>query len=73
MRGSCRSQKFGTFAVEQPVPRSTFSVSAASLRLYFKMNDKVRPLSQEAAPLPLKLPPKHLFTCTVGRNRSQAR
>ena len=28
---------------------------------------------QEAPPLPLKLPPKHLFTCTVGRNRSQAR
>ncbi len=24
-------------------------------------------------PLPLKLPPEHLFTCTVGRNRSQAR
>ena len=22
---------------------------------------------------PLDLPPKHLYTCTVGRNRSQAR
>ncbi len=30
-----------------------------------------RPL--ELPPLPLKLPPKHLYTCTVGRNRSQAR
>ena len=28
---------------------------------------------QDMTPLPLKLPPKHLFTCTVGRNRSQAR
>ncbi|BDA46931.1 probable alpha,alpha-trehalose-phosphate synthase [UDP-for [Coccomyxa sp. Obi] len=24
-------------------------------------------------PVPLRLPPEHLFTCTVGRNRSQAR
>lgn len=24
-------------------------------------------------PVPLQLPPEHLFTCTVGRNRSQAR
>lgn len=24
-------------------------------------------------PVPLCLPPEHLFTCTVGRNRSQAR
>lgn len=23
--------------------------------------------------VPLDLPPKHLYTCTVGRNRSQAR
>lgn len=29
--------------------------------------------SGESAPMPLKLPPEHLFTCTVGRNRSQAR
>ncbi|KAK9822383.1 hypothetical protein WJX81_006174 [Elliptochloris bilobata] len=28
---------------------------------------------EAAAPTPLKLPPEHLFTCTVGRNRSQAR
>lgn len=28
---------------------------------------------QEAPILPLKLPPDNLFTCTVGRNRSQAR
>ena len=28
----------------------------------------------ESAPqVPMKLPPEHLFTCTVGRNRSQAR
>lgn len=26
-----------------------------------------------APPVPLPLPPEHLFTCTVGRNRSQAR
>ena len=31
------------------------------------------PRPVELPPLPLKLPPKHLYTCTVGRNRSQAR
>ena len=31
-------------------------------------------LSNEAPQAaPLDLPPKHLYTCTVGRNRSQAR
>ena len=28
---------------------------------------------ENAPPVPMKLPPEHLFTCTVGRNRSQAR
>lgn len=28
---------------------------------------------ESAPPVPMKLPPEHLFTCTVGRNRSQAR
>lgn len=28
---------------------------------------------QEAMSLPLNLPPQHLYTCTIGRKRSQAR
>ncbi|KAK9830458.1 hypothetical protein WJX72_011880 [[Myrmecia] bisecta] len=30
-------------------------------------------LTQEVMQLPLQLPPEHLYTCTVGRKRSQAR
>lgn len=30
-------------------------------------------VGDSAPPVPMKLPPEHLFTCTVGRNRSQAR
>lgn len=54
----------GTSANTHHAPTPTTSYSSFSSGL-------PRPL--ELPPLPMKLPPKHLYTCTVGRNRSQAR
>lgn len=45
-------------------PQSTDSLGSQSFQ--GRVKEVVQPIS-------VKLPPKHLYTCTVGRNRSQAR
>ena len=53
-----------------PIPSTTRATQSADSLGSQSVQSRVKEVVQ---PISVKLPPKHLYTCTVGRNRSQAR
>ena len=52
------------------IPATTRATQSADSLGSQSVQGRVKEVVQ---PISVKLPPKHLYTCTVGRNRSQAR